>query len=74
MARCETCGNNHDKACEISMAGPLYTFASFECATQALAPTREHCGCRIIGYGIEAHAARGSRRCRIGYSRERRGP
>ena len=55
MARCETCGNNYDKAFEISLAGQLHTFDSFECAIQALAPTCKHCGCRIIGHGVEAN-------------------
>jgi hypothetical protein len=45
------------KAFEISLAGQLYTFDSFECAIQALAPTCEHCGCRILGHGVEAHGA-----------------
>ena len=30
-----------------------YTFDSFECAIQKLAPTCAHCGCRILGHGIE---------------------
>jgi hypothetical protein len=31
----------------------MHTFDSFECAIQALAPTCSHCGCRIIGHGVE---------------------
>jgi hypothetical protein len=57
MARCETCGNEYDKAFQVSMAGTMHTFDSFECAIQALAPTCEHCGCRIIGHGVEADGA-----------------
>jgi len=53
MARCETCGNDYDKSFEVVMAGAHHTFDSFECAIQALAPTCEHCGCRIIGHGLE---------------------
>jgi Rieske Fe-S protein len=30
------------------------TFDSFECAIHALAPTCQHCGCRIIGHGVQA--------------------
>jgi Rieske Fe-S protein len=30
------------------------TFDSFECAIHALAPTCDHCGCRVIGHGLEA--------------------
>ena len=55
MARCETCGNNYDKAFEIVMAGTSHSFDSFECAIQALAPTCGHCGCRILGHGVEAN-------------------
>jgi Zn finger protein HypA/HybF involved in hydrogenase expression len=54
MAQCETCGNDYDKAFEVIMAGTSYTFDSFECAIQTLAPTCSHCGCRIIGHGVEA--------------------
>ena len=57
MARCDQCGNDYDKAFQISMAGRTMTFASFECAIQKLAPSCEHCGCRIIGHGVEAAAA-----------------
>jgi hypothetical protein len=55
MARCETCGNDYDKAFEVIMADVSHTFDSFECAVQALAPICRHCGCKIIGHGIEAN-------------------
>jgi hypothetical protein len=45
------------KAFEISLAGHLHRFDNFACAIQALAPTCEHCGCRIIGRGVEADGA-----------------
>jgi Rieske Fe-S protein len=54
MAQCETCGNDYDKAFQVVVAGTAHTFDSFECAIQALAPTCAHCGCRIIGHGMEA--------------------
>ena len=54
MQRCEVCGNDYDKAFEIVMAGQRHVFDSFECAIQALAPTCSHCGCRIVGHGMEA--------------------
>lgn len=57
MARCETCGNNYDKAFEVVMAATSHTFDSFECAIQALAPTCGHCSCRILGHGVEANGA-----------------
>ena len=53
MARCEVCGNDYDKAFEIRRDGETHVFDSFECAIHALAPTCEHCGCRVIGHGVE---------------------
>jgi hypothetical protein len=55
MARCEVCGNDYDKAFQISLRGELHTFDSFECAIHALAPTCAHCGCRVIGHGMESN-------------------
>jgi hypothetical protein len=54
MARCEVCGNEYDKPLEIRTNGSVHVFDSFECAIHALAPRCEHCGCRIIGHGVEA--------------------
>ena len=54
MARCGVCGNEYDKAFQVVMEGEPHTFDSFECAIHALAPTCEHCGCRVIGHGVEA--------------------
>ena len=54
MAKCEVCGNEYDKAFEIKTAGKTHIFDSFECAIHALAPTCAHCGCKIIGHGVEA--------------------
>jgi len=54
MAKCELCGNDYDKAFTVTMAGAAHTFDSFECAIHVLAPTCAHCGCRIIGHGMEA--------------------
>ena len=66
MGTCETCGNTYDRPLEITLDGTSHTFDSFECAIHALAPTCEHCGCRIIGHGLQdgqrwfccAHCAR----------------
>ena len=55
MAKCDVCGNNYDKSFEVRMAGKTHTFDSFECAIHQLAPECEHCGCKIIGHGIEAN-------------------
>jgi hypothetical protein len=55
MATCEVCGNDYDGAFTIEKDGASHVFDSFECAIHALAPTCEHCGCRIIGHGIQAN-------------------
>jgi len=57
MAQCEVCGNEYDKTMEITREGQTHTFDSFECAIHAMAPTCEHCGCRVIGHGVEAEGA-----------------
>lgn len=54
MGVCRTCGNEYEKSFEILYAGERYHFDCFECAIHALAPTCAHCGCRIIGHGVEA--------------------
>jgi hypothetical protein len=55
---CEVCGNEYDKAFDIVMASngneQRHTFDSFECAIHALAPQCAHCGCRVVGHGVEA--------------------
>ena len=53
MARCDTCGNDYDKAFQVSMNGTTHTFDSFECAIHALAPTCDNCGIHILGHGLE---------------------
>ena len=69
MARCSTCGNEYAKSFEVITAtGRHLHFDSIECAAYRLAPSCTHCGCRILGHGIEdgpsmyccAHCARGS--------------
>jgi hypothetical protein len=57
MAVCEVCGNDYDKSFEVSRGGETHTFDSFECAIHLLAPTCEHCGCRVIGHGVEAEGS-----------------
>ncbi len=54
MAKCEVCGNEYDKPLEVTRDGEFHVFDSFECAIHALAPACEHCGCRVIGHGLEA--------------------
>jgi hypothetical protein len=57
MARCDTCGNDYDKAFQVTRDGETLTFDSFECAIHRMAPKCGHCGCRIIGHGVEARDA-----------------
>jgi hypothetical protein len=55
VAICETCGNDYDKPLSIrSEDGTEHVFDSFECAIHALAAQCAHCGCRVIGHGVEA--------------------
>ena len=56
MAKCEVCGNDYDKAFEVRFAGQRHMFDSFECAIHRLAPVCEHCGCKIVGHGVEAQS------------------
>ncbi len=53
MPICDTCGNSYDKTFEVHFGEGDYTFDSFECAIHKLAPRCEHCGCRVIGHGVE---------------------
>jgi hypothetical protein len=51
--RCDKCGNDYDKSFQVMAAGKTYTFDSFECAIQTVAPACEHCGVKIVGHGVE---------------------
>jgi hypothetical protein len=55
--KCEVCGNDYDKAFTIILGGAQHTFDSFECAIHALAPVCAHCGCHIVGHGVEQNGA-----------------
>jgi hypothetical protein len=54
MGKCEVCGNEYDKSFEVIINKNKHTFDSFECAINAVAPDCAHCGCKIIGHGVEA--------------------
>ncbi len=68
MKACDVCGNEYDKSFEVRRDGATYTFDSLECAVHRLAPRCAHCGCRVLGHGVEsdgdifccAHCARGN--------------
>jgi hypothetical protein len=51
--RCDCCGNDYDKAFQVTLGGRTHTFDSFECAIHMLAPKCSTCGMRIIGHGLE---------------------
>jgi hypothetical protein len=53
MARCDQCGNEYDRAFKVIQGDRTMTFDSFECAIQAMAPRCAHCGCAVIGHGVE---------------------
>jgi hypothetical protein len=52
--RCDVCGNDYDKAFQVTRDGKTLTFDAFECAIEAMAPRCAHCECRIIGHGLES--------------------
>jgi Rieske Fe-S protein len=54
MAKCDVCGNDYDKPILVTQGSKAMTFDSFECAIEAMAPRCAHCGCRVIGHGVEA--------------------
>lgn len=54
MASCEVCANDYDMAMEITAGGATRVFDSFECAIHAVAPRCDHCGCTVIGHGLQA--------------------
>lgn len=57
MGRCITCGNDYDKTFDVTKDGKTYTFDCFECAIHKLAPACGHCGCRVLGHGVEQDGA-----------------
>jgi hypothetical protein len=54
VSKCEVCDNEYEKCFEVRIHGETHIFDSFECAIHALAPRCAHCGCPIIGHGLEA--------------------
>ena len=54
MARCDVCGNDYQNTMEIRRKGVTGTYDCFECALRAMAPPCQHCGCRVIGHGVDA--------------------
>ena len=54
MPVCEVGGHDYQRSFEVIAAGERHVFDSFECAIHRLAPRCEHCGCKVVGHGIEA--------------------
>ena len=54
MGVCATCGNTYDKSFDVTVGGRTHTFDSFECAIHLLAPRCAHCGCTVMGHGVES--------------------
>ena len=57
MAACELCGNDYDKSFQVVKQGQWHIFDSVECAINVVAPTCAHCGCRIVGHGLEVNGS-----------------
>lgn len=58
MARCDVCGNDYHGAFTVrTAAGNEHVFDSFECAIHLVAPACAHCGCRVVGHGVEVGGA-----------------
>ncbi len=56
MAKCDVCGNDYDRSFRLTTSdGKTYTFDSFECAINKVAPRCDHCDCTIVGHGVEAN-------------------
>jgi len=55
-AKCDVCGNDYDKSFEVVAGDSRHVFDSFECEIARLAPVCEHCGCKVIGHGVEVDA------------------
>ncbi len=55
MATCDVCGNEYRQALLISVEGRpgRGVYDSFECAIAGHAPRCGHCGCTVIGHGVQ---------------------
>jgi hypothetical protein len=57
MPTCDTFGNHYDKTFTVTWGDRTATFDSIECAAAQVAPECGHCGCRILGHGVESEDA-----------------
>lgn len=56
MGTCHTCGNDYADTFTVSINERSFDFDSFECAIHALAPSCSHCGCRVLGHGMQSNS------------------
>lgn len=55
MEQCDVCGNSYARAFRVILAdGSDGVFDCLECAIERVAPRCKHCGCRVIGHGVES--------------------
>ena len=53
MSICEVCGSDEERTFTVTLGEESHVFDSFECAIHLLAPECRHCGCKVLGHGIE---------------------
>ncbi|MFC7876635.1 hypothetical protein [Isoptericola sp. NPDC057391] len=54
MPVCDTCGNDYARAFTLTTHdGTTGVYDSFECAAHAVAPRCAHCGCTVLGHGVD---------------------
>ena len=53
MPKCDNCGNDYEHTFDVVLRGELFSFDSFQCAINKLAPHCAACDSLIIGHGIE---------------------
>lgn len=59
MATCTVCGNEYHNTFTVTTAdNRSYAFDSIECAAHMIAPACQHCGCKVLGHGLEAEGGR----------------
>lgn len=54
MATCDVCGNDYAHTFTVTRGETSGTYDSLECAAHEWAPECAHCGCRILGHGVDA--------------------
>ena len=60
---CDMCGRECRTSFDVTVGsdpGVTYTFDTFECAIQRLAPVCDRCRCRVLGHGVEIELRSGA--------------